>query len=62
MRCPKCSNEVNKEDFVCIYCSARLKEENIEKIKLFRRIDEKEKYRLMKFKRQVLVPIFWITT
>jgi hypothetical protein len=31
---------VNKEDFVCIYCSARLKEERIEKIKIFRRIEE----------------------
>jgi hypothetical protein len=42
MRCPKCGNEVNKEDFVCIYCNARLREEKIEKLKYFRRItDEK---------------------
>lgn len=42
MRCVKCGNEVNKEDFVCIYCNARLREEKIEKIPYFRRItDEK---------------------
>lgn len=42
MRCPKCGNEINKEDFVCIYCNARLREEKIEKIAYFRRVtDEK---------------------
>ncbi|TFG18482.1 MAG: hypothetical protein EU530_09235 [Promethearchaeota archaeon] len=42
MRCVKCGNEVNKEDFVCIYCNARLREEKIEKISYFRRVtDEK---------------------
>ncbi|MBN2155612.1 MAG: hypothetical protein JW776_06190 [Candidatus Lokiarchaeota archaeon] len=42
MRCVKCGNEVNKEDFVCIYCNARLREEKIEKIPYFRRVtDEK---------------------
>jgi hypothetical protein len=42
MRCVKCGNEVNKEDFVCIYCNARLREEKIEKVPYFRRItDEK---------------------
>jgi hypothetical protein len=38
----KCGNEVNKEDFRCIYCSARLREEKIEKISYFKRVtDEK---------------------
>jgi len=42
MRCVKCGNEVNKEDFVCIYCNARLREEKIEKFSFFRRVtDEK---------------------
>ncbi len=42
MRCVKCGNEVNKEDFVCIYCNARLREEKIEKFAYFRRVtDEK---------------------
>ena len=42
MRCVKCGNEVNKEDFVCIYCNARLREEKIEKLSYFKRVtDEK---------------------
>ncbi|MHA1728771.1 MAG: TFIIB-type zinc ribbon-containing protein [Promethearchaeota archaeon] len=55
MRCPKCGNEVNKEDFVCIYCSAKLKEETIEKIKLFRRIEDKWTNPESKWKRFQLV-------
>jgi hypothetical protein len=38
LRCPSCGNDVNKDDFVCIYCTARLKTEQIENIKIFRRV------------------------
>ena len=42
MRCPSCGNDVNKDDFVCIYCTARLKTESIESVKIFERVtDEK---------------------
>ena len=56
MRCVKCGNEVNKEDFVCIYCSARLREEKIEKIPYFRRLtDEKWNTPIKGWKRFYLV-------
>lgn len=40
MRCPKCGNDVSKDDFVCVYCGAKLREERIESIGLFRRLEE----------------------
>lgn len=56
MRCVKCGNEVNKEDFVCIYCNARLREEKIEKIPYFRRVtDEKWVTPIKGWKRFLLV-------
>ncbi|MBD3351493.1 MAG: hypothetical protein GF364_08395 [Candidatus Lokiarchaeota archaeon] len=55
MRCPKCGNDVSKDDYVCVYCEARLREERIESIKLFRRIDEKWTKPLSKFRRMLLV-------
>ncbi len=52
----KCGNEVNKEDFVCIYCNARLREEKIEKIKYLRRVtDEKWVSPIKGWKRFVMV-------
>ena len=41
MRCPKCGNEVVASDFVCIYCQGVLREETIEQVKIFKRVDEK---------------------
>ncbi|MHA1821089.1 MAG: TFIIB-type zinc ribbon-containing protein [Promethearchaeota archaeon] len=41
MRCPKCGNDVRKEDYVCPFCNAILREDPIERIKIFKRVDEK---------------------
>jgi len=41
MRCPRCGNDAPKEEFICSFCGNRLKMEDIEKIKLFRRQEEK---------------------
>jgi hypothetical protein len=55
MRCPRCGNDVRKDDFVCVYCSAVLKIEKLEKIKFFKRIDEKWVNPLSAFKRLRMV-------
>lgn len=55
MRCPKCGNDVSKNDFVCIYCGGRLREERIESIPIFRRIEEEWIKPEGKLKRMLMV-------
>ena len=67
MRCPKCGNDVNKNDYVCIYCSTRLREESIGKIPFFRRIEKKWETPETGFKRLINVIVkpskaFWDMT
>ncbi len=41
MRCPHCGNDNHPEEFVCTFCGTRLRLEPLEKVKIFRRIEEK---------------------
>jgi hypothetical protein len=41
MRCPHCGNDNHPEEFICTFCGTRLRFEPLEKIKIFRRIEEK---------------------
>jgi len=64
MRCPSCGNDVSKFDYVCIYCDAVLRREPIEKIPIFRRVDEEWSNPMPRWQRFLFVIInpsraFW---
>ncbi|MHA1340626.1 MAG: TFIIB-type zinc ribbon-containing protein [Promethearchaeota archaeon] len=64
MRCPSCGNDVSKFDYVCIYCGTVLRMDSLERIPIFKRVEEEWTNPMPRWKRLIYVIInpsraFW---